>query len=934
MNQNLFSKIPEKIKLNLLKNEQEEDNKNRLTEEEKNLLKINKNYLESKLWNWKKDENFEFSLPPTIFTNKIIIRGEDDLRYRDQGIQYENPNIVGQRFSPEILEQIWQKGEFTINSTEPELPYTWKLSALTIKGIQNVKYRYRKDMSISFFFFYSLYYRFSSYKYKKLFPLSFHSSIYHLYYTFYQLLQLFFGLPLYSHNEYEIELKIKHQRLLDFIRANNDLDFSFFMLKSVQNLKKFDEEFDSKWINEIEPRLIKNYKEQKLNTAQIKTNLSEDKKREFLEFLNENNQKFKEFEDMHPSTKDYLSSQQIINDVTFYSNLEKEQKIENYEKELKKNYIRDLCKLWHNDKMSAYNEKITKETEDEKEKKIKRDIQNKKDPSSVYYYNTNNNKEIPDLVKEEQKREREPYEIFKIKRYLTKPYEKYQEENNNGEIRYNLRKVTYHKVKTSFFFWRVILYLVKFFCSFCNFNIVIYRQMIDSMFGIKALFLCELYRDYEIDYYNGKISKVKKTYTFPRSISNLFVWVIESRKNFESAPDTGILGKGCTRIFHLFLNYILRLFCLGVLLIIFYPTFIIINIFTCLCLIILSPLLITLWTILDFFFCLIIYNRYDLLKCFPLLRIIIVELLIGFVIQITFSILSVVIQPLLSIFFFIYSQIHFILRFIYDLFFYFIFKCLGKVPETNNCIAWVIGGPGLFRDRYYDIKNKDILSLVIGELEKRIMNNYEKKMEKILEAPNDTIRDIQKIYNKIGLRYETNSAIISNISYYKKKLREKIRDRNLYPECYINVKFTEERITDVKNMVELYITEYSKTKDISFELDKWEEKKVENLAKEIMEKIFGKNIFEPLQSTDKIVHLQSIFKNELDEITTKIFENPMYNDKIYVEERPNTNIIVRLPVFANFKQIFYGDLNLDLSHLKQEEKENLLKKEDLLIIRT
>ena len=43
---------------------------------------------------------------------------------------------------------------------------------------------------------------------------------------------------------------------------------------------------------------------------------------------------------------------------------------------------------------------------------------------------------------------------------------------------------------------------------------------------------------------------------------------------------------------------------------------------------------------------------------------------------------------------------------------------------------------------------------------------------------------------------------------------------------------------------------------------------------------------------------------------------------------------MRLPVFANFKQIFYGDLNLDLSHLKQEEKENLLKKEDLLIIRT
>ena len=109
---------------------------------------------------------------------------------------------------------------------------------------------------------------------------------------------------------------------------------------------------------------------------------------------------------------------------------------------------------------------------------------------------------------------------------------------------------------------------------------------------------------------------------------------------------------------------------------------------------------------------------------------------------------------------------------------------------------------------------------------------------------------------------------------------------------------------------------------------------MENLAEEIMKKIFGYNIFEPLQSTDKIVHLKSVFKNELDAITTKIFENPMFNDKIYVEERPKEKKVIRLPDFANFEQIFYGDLYLDLSHLKNEERENLIKNEDLLEIRT
>ena len=311
------------------------------------------------------------------------------------------------------------------------------------------------------------------------------------------------------------------------------------------------------------------------------------------------------------------------------------------------------------------------------------------------------------------------------------------------------------------------------------------------------------------------------------------------------------------------------------------------------------------------------------------------EFLIGFLIQLISSLLSIVIQPILTIFFFLYSQIHFLLRYLYDLYFYYIFKCLGKVPESNNCMAWVTGGPGLFRERYYDIKNKDILSLVIGELEKRIMKNYKNKMIQLLDTPENTIRNIQKIYRKIGLNYNTSSEITNNIQFYKRKLNDEVRKRDFYPECHVSVKFIEERIEEVKNMIELYINEYAKINDISFELDKFEDKKIENLSKEIMEIIFGKNIFEPLQSTDKIVHLQSVFKNELDLITTKIFENPMFEDKIYIEERPNENKIIRFPDFATFDQIFYGDLNLDLSYLKREERENLIKNnEDLLIIRT
>jgi hypothetical protein len=268
---------------------------------------------------------------------------------------------------------------------------------------------------------------------------------------------------------------------------------------------------------------------------------------------------------------------------------------------------------------------------------------------------------------------------------------------------------------------------------------------------------------------------------------------------------------------------------------------------------------------------------------------------------------------------------------LYDLFFYSIFKCLGKVPETNNCIAWLISGPGLFRERYYDIKNKDILSLVIGELEKRIMKNYKNRIKELLDSPIKAIQDIQNVYKRVGLNYNINNKINKSINFYREKLKNKIKKRDVYPECEINVKFTEERLEEVKNMIELYITEYSKVNDISFELDKFEDKKIENLTQEIMKEIFGNNIFEPLQSNDKIVHLQSVFKNELDNISTKIFENPKFDDRIYIEERPKEKKVINYPEFANFHQIFNGYLNLDLSLLKKEEKNLFPILADMLI---
>ena len=930
----LLAHIPQKIKLKL-----SERKTGKLTEEENILIKMNRDYLEKKLWLWKKDNNFDFNLPPTIFSRQITIKNEEDMRYPNRRVLYYNNNIIGHHFRCEMLGQIWQTGQFTINSTVPDFPYTWKVAGWTVRGFQNLKYNFRKYLSISFFFLYNIKYRFNSEDYKEIFPLTFFSSIYHLYNSLYQSLNVIFGLPKYDDSNYEannVRSNIIHQRLLNFIQSNRDLDYGIFKPETQNKLKKLDQEFEKKWAKEIQPSIIKTYNKQNLTREQMAENLTEDKKREYLTFLTENNKKFMEIEEFHPSAKDYLLSQQIINNASFYTNLEKEQKIENFNKEMEKHYIRNLCECWKNDKTEAFKKRVEIETKDEKEKRVKREIQNKKDPSIVYYYNTNNDKEVPHLVKEISKKKKKATKTYKVLRLLTKPYEVYQDGG------YHLRREKYYEIKSSYCCWRIALFLVKLFCTIFNFNVVIYRQMIDSMFGIKALFCIELYRDYDIDINSGQFIKTEKTYTFAGTLKNLFIWIIESRRRFENAPDTGILGKCCTRIFHLFLNYILRLIFIGFILLLCYPLLIFFNVIICLFLMVFSPILIFFWNFGDYLFCVFIFNRYDEIfeEC-PLLQIIGKEFFYGFFFQCFACIFSIMGQPFISIFMFLLSIFYFIIRLLYDVFFFCIFVCLGRIPESNNCAAWMISGPGLFRERYYDIKNKDILILVIGSLEERILNYYHNQMINILDQPKNTIQNIQNIYQNAFLTYQVNSEITSNIDFYKNKLSDRVRSRrNLYPKCTVNVKFTKERIREIQDMIELFISEYARTNDISSELNKFPDKKVENLAKEIMIEKLGNHVFEPLQEKDQIVHLKSVFNNEFELIKSRLFENPLFDDKIYVEEEKKEKKleekikIIRYPDFATFSQVFEGELNLDISSLDNNEKENLIKEDELLIIRT
>jgi hypothetical protein len=135
--------------------------------------------------------------------------------------------------------------------------------------------------------------------------------------------------------------------------------------------------------------------------------------------------------------------------------------------------------------------------------------------------------------------------------------------------------------------------------------------MTSSTFGIKALFLKELYKDIDVNSTTGAFYEYSRSYTFPRVICNLITMICDSRRRFENTPDTGILGKGISRIFNLIINYVFYLLILGSILICLYPLLIVANVIICSWIILFSPIIAPIWNLLDYLFSMLIYNRYD-----------------------------------------------------------------------------------------------------------------------------------------------------------------------------------------------------------------------------------------------------------------------------------------------------------------------------------
>ena len=101
------------------------------------------------------------------------------------------------------------------------------------------------------------------------------------------------------------------------------------------------------------------------------------------------------------------------------------------------------------------------------------------------------------------------------------------------------------------------------------------------------------------------------------------------------------------------------------------------------------------------------------------------------------------------------------------------------------------------------------------------------------------------------------------------------------------------------------------------------------MTEKILINIFGNDILKTIDDVEKIVHIESIFDNSsLDEISQRIFENPRYDDRIYIEKKVVVKKEVKLPNIAYFNDVFNKNspLFLDLDLLTYDERTKLINK--------
>ena len=159
-------------------------------------------------------------------------------------------------------------------------------------------------------------------------------------------------------------------------------------------------------------------------------------------------------------------------------------------------------------------------------------------------------------TKETWEKTKEPGKEYKFG-FRIPSHKKWKIELDHGY--YKLDKYYTLRNRSTYPGWRIVNSFLRLASYFYNGNFHLLQNIFFGSFGLRSLYGFEEFTSgYDINSSTGTLKEIMDNKPWFGRLKNLYESISQSRNDFESKPDNGLLGKGITRIFNWSWNYLIK----------------------------------------------------------------------------------------------------------------------------------------------------------------------------------------------------------------------------------------------------------------------------------------------------------------------------------------------------------------------------------------
>ena len=337
-------------------------------------------------------------------------------------------------------------------------------------------------------------------------------------------------------------------------------------------------------------------------------------------------------------------------------------------------------------------------------------------------------------------------------------------------------------VTTNYPLWRLANIGMRTAKYFNNGNFYLCVNLIQGKFSLRSLVgLDEFHTGVEVNSQTGQSEKTMPNATWFGRIRSLWQHIAESRRAFEAAPDTSVIGKSISRIFNVIWNYGIKGVLGTTLCFLGHPLLVIGSTIGSIAGIVTSPVWAPLTALLKYICDILFYDMdcpySEQTSFFQLLYIVIWKFCLLGMGQTVLSLLGMAWHGFAGFVVFLWALVSNGMRYAYDATIYhLILKFKGKVPSEDGFLVRRIAGPGLSNSYFYLIDHKLALVMLEYQLEKLEMTAFTDQTRQRIGEPLKEVLNYYEQFREVGLTPNEGAVPIKGFAETKKQLNDKLDD--------------------------------------------------------------------------------------------------------------------------------------------------------------